>query len=133
MLGQKRYAAHAVKTVGGLENFDLETVGRAENIVDLVDPCETRAAGFNGEDIVLRAGLGEQRPGRDQARDIVHLGPVQDARNVVVYAVLEAEYAIAKSVQVARDHSCSNARIESGCKSGACAAAGNSHAANVRG
>ena len=63
---------------------------------------------------VLLPRLDEQRPRRDQAGDVVHLRPVQNARHVVVDAMRQAADAVAKCVQVAADERRLDPRLERG-------------------
>src|SRR5579859_8130894 len=121
-----------MEAMRAFEDFSLEAVGRAQRFVDFGDTRKTLAAGVDGKNVVLRAGLGEQWTRRDKARDVVHLGPVQDAGHVVVDAVRQAENAVAERVEIAADHGGFDARFERSGECGASAAAGNSHAAYMR-
>src|SRR5262249_31632899 len=73
----------------------------------------------------------KEGPGRDQTGDIVHFGPFQDVRYVVVDAVRQAEDRVAKGVERPADHSHLDARLESAREDGAGAATRNTHAADA--
>ena len=112
VLRQERQAALAPEAVRTVEGFLLRERGGVEDFVDLLHALEALAAGGDRKDVVLLARFHEQRPRRDQARDVVHLGPVQNPRHVVVDAVREAHDAVAERVQVAADHRGLDARLE---------------------
>src|SRR5438552_10563513 len=88
---QERESALAPEAVGPVEDFLLGIAGDAEDLVHFLDPLEACPAGGYGEDIVALAGFEERRTRGDQARDIVHFGPVRDAGNVVIDAVRSEE------------------------------------------
>src|SRR5579884_2696264 len=121
------------KTMGAVEGFLLHAAGNAKHRINLSDPLKTLETRPDRKDLVLFARLGEQRAGRDQPRDIIHLEPVQNARNVVIDAMREAADAVAKGIEIAADHSRPDARFERRSKQSAGAAAGNSHTADARG
>src|SRR6185436_8519657 len=72
------------------KHFVLDAVGGAEDAVDLAHLAEALDAGADRKDVVALPGLDEERPRRDQAADVVHLRPVENARHVIVDAVGEA-------------------------------------------
>src|SRR5215469_816156 len=129
--GEKRNALPAAKAVIGLADLSLRVVRRSQDLISLLYAAETRTAGFDGEDVVLGAGFGEQRPRRDETGDVVHLGPIEDAGDMVIDAVRQAENVIAERVQVSADHGGLDARLECRRERGRGAATGNSHAADA--
>src|SRR6185295_2654635 len=96
----------------GFEDLVLEAVGRAKDLVNFLDAFETRTAGFDGKDVFLRACFGKKWPRRDEAGDVVHLGPVEDSGNVVIDAVLQAEDTITERVQISADQGGANSGFE---------------------
>src|SRR5204862_1271077 len=68
-----------------------------------------------------------------QAGDVVHLGPVQDARDVIVDAMGEAADAVAKGVEIAADHGHADAAFQRRGEHRGRPTTGNSHAADAAG
>src|SRR5262249_12184713 len=75
----------------------LRTIDSARHVEGFAD------AGF-GEDVVVRAALAEEEARGDQAGEVGHLEPAQDAGDVVVDAVGAAVDRIAERAEGAREH-----------------------------
>src|SRR5438270_8793670 len=86
----------------------------AENLIHLLYAGETLARGFDRKDRIAITAFREERPGRDQARDIIALGIIQNARNVIIDAMRDAHDAVAKRIQISADEGRLNADIERG-------------------
>src|SRR5437016_734663 len=84
-----------------VDHFLPCALSRAEHLVHLLHPLEAGFAGGNRKNVVAFAGFEVHWPRRDQPGHVVHLGPIQDARDVVVDAVADAHHAIAEGIQVA--------------------------------
>src|SRR5262249_30002529 len=112
MLLEKRESFLAVKAVRIIERLLLRAVSYPKYFVDFLHAREAGAAGLDREDVVALARFGEQRTRRDQAGDVVHLGPVENPGNVVVDAVRQAEHTIPECIQIAADHPNANTRLE---------------------
>src|SRR5262249_10819444 len=117
--------------MGAIEDLMAGEIARAENFVDFPDAAEAFAAGGDGEDIVALAGFEEDGAGRDQSGDIVHLCPVEQARDVVVDAMADAHDALSENVEVTRNERGFDARIERGGEERRHTAAGDSHASDA--
>src|SRR5262249_52417144 len=98
------------------EDFLFEAVGGSEYRIDLTHLSEAFKTRLNGEDVVALARFDKQRPGRDQPRDVVHLGPIEDAGNVIVDAMRETADAVAEGVQIAAHISHFQAGLDGGRK-----------------
>src|SRR2546428_10521545 len=109
----------------------LDAIGRAEDAVDLTHAVETLDARGDRKNVVLLPRFHEERPWRDQPGDVVHLGPVQNPRHVVVDAVRQASDAVPERVQVAAYHRDANARLERRREGRDGAAARDAHAADA--
>src|SRR5215471_21709726 len=98
------------------KDFLFNPIGRSEHAVNVTDLVEALDAGLNRKDVVLLSRFYEQRTWRDQASDVVHLGPVQYAGHVVVDTVGEAADAVSRRVEIATYHRSANPRFERGSK-----------------
>src|SRR5262249_25461712 len=122
--GQERQASRAVKFVHPVKDLLLGSVGRPEYFVDFLSSFEAFPRGGDGENRIARAAFGEQRPRGNQTRDVVHLGPIQNSRHVIIDAMRQAHDAGPKRVQVTAHESGADAGFERGGEKGAGAAAG---------
>src|SRR5688572_19769690 len=90
----------------------LRTIRDPEHAVDLAHFVEAPDARSDREDVVLLSRFHEQRPRRDEAGDVVHLGPVQDAGHVVIDAMSQTPDAVFERVEITADECGADAGFE---------------------
>src|SRR5437867_1854000 len=101
----------------------LDSIVSAEHAVDVAHLVEALDTRVDREDIVFLARFDKQRPRRNQAADVIHLGPVQNARDIIVDAMSEAAHAVSERVEISADHRDAEARLQRRCEQGRGAAA----------
>src|SRR2546423_13370639 len=109
---QELERAAAMKLMIALENLMPDPVGRAKDFINVRCFFKRQSRRFDRKDRVARARFDEQRARRNQPGEVVHLDEVQDAGDVVVYAVRAAENAVAEGVEVAADNGDLDAFVE---------------------
>ena len=116
MTRQKRDAAPAPERMLAWKDLLLDEIRGGENTRDPPHFLEALDARADRKDVVLFPRLDEQWPRRYETREVVHLGPVEDSRHVVVAAVCKTPNAVAECVQVAaHEGGCADAQVESRC------------------
>lgn len=114
-----------------VEGFLLDLLSSTEDLINFLRAMVAVNAGFDGEDRVFLASLGEERTRRDESGDVVHFSPIQDSGNVVIDTVRDAHDAGPECIQVATDHGGRDAWLERGAEERTCAAAGNADHADA--
>src|SRR5437870_3311948 len=94
------------------EHLLLNSIGGAEDTIDLTYVIEALDARLDREDVVLLPGLHEERTRRGEPGDVVHLSPIQNPGHVVVDAVREAPDAVSEGVEVSAHQRDSNTWLE---------------------
>ena len=113
---QERNAAPAPEQMLGWKDLLLDAIRSVEDAIDPAHFIEALDARADRKDVVLFSRFDEQRSRRYQTREIVHLRPVQNSRNVVVDAMGEAPDAVAECVQVAAHECGADPQVEGRCE-----------------
>src|SRR2546426_8827898 len=91
----------AIEHVLVVEDFMADLVRRSEYPIDVLSLPDRRPAAVDRKYRISRARFYEQTARRDQTGEVIHLYVVQDPGHIVVDAMRQAEYAVAKCVEVA--------------------------------
>ena len=128
---QEGQAFFAVEGVLAGEDFLRGAVGDAKGFVHFFNFGEAGSRGGDGEDGILVSAFGEEETRSDEAGDVIALGPVENAGDVVIHAVGDAHDAVAEGVEIATDKGRFDASVEGGGELSAGAAAGDANTADA--